>query len=180
MCIVMSVELHTCSYRTCDELYLSHTIGAVRRSSQCVLWAQPLCSCPVVPAGAGLLLGRPPLQRAAVHPGWCACTGLSAAAGGTACGWSLHVMTCLHHPSPWQLISHVLHHDSTASFKEGRLLNSGWPPSPACGPSLRSCLQGTWNGRQSMCHWQLVCPARPSTISPSPKCLRHVGSLLLI
>ena len=35
MCIVMSVELHTCSYRTCHELYLSHTIGAVRRSSQC-------------------------------------------------------------------------------------------------------------------------------------------------
>ena len=86
MCIVMSVELHTCSYRTCNELYLSHTIGAVRGSGQCVLWTQPLCSCPVVPAGAGLLLGRPPLQRAAVHPGWCACTGLSAAAGGTACG----------------------------------------------------------------------------------------------
>ena len=86
MCIVMSVELHTCSYRTCNELYLSYTIGAVRRSSQCVLWTQPLCSCPVVPAGAGLLLGRPPLQRAAVHPGWPACTGLFAAAGGTACG----------------------------------------------------------------------------------------------
>ena len=47
MCIVMSVELHTCSYRTCHELYLSYTVGAVRRSSQCcrhspcvpVLWS---------------------------------------------------------------------------------------------------------------------------------------------
>ena len=68
------------------------------------------------------------------------------------CMWILHVMTCLHQLSPWQLISHVLHLFFTGSSKDGRLLNSGWPPSPACGPPLHFCLQGTWNGRQSMCH----------------------------
>ena len=113
-------------------------------------------------------------------PSQVACLHRSLCSGRRNCMWSLHMITCLHHPSPWQLMSHVLHHDFTGSSKDGRLLNSGWPPSPACGPSLRFCLQGTWNGRQSMCHWQLVCPARSSTISPSPKCLRHVGSLLLI